>query len=75
MSAKLIPAATWAAARMDPPPSGQMLRRWCRAGKIPGAVRMGREWRVPADAEYCAKPEPENAKLLELIYGRGNQAA
>lgn len=75
MTAKLIPATTWASARMDPPPSGQMLRRWCRDGKIPGAVRMGREWRVPADAEYCATAPAPNAKLMELIYGRRNQAA
>jgi len=44
---------------------------WCRDGKIPGAKRMGRAWWVPADAEYCAKPEPsENVELLEYIYGR-----
>ena len=75
MSAKLIPATTWAAARMDPPPSGQILRRWCRAGKIPGAVRMGREWRVPANAEYCATAPAKDTKLMELIYGRGRKAA
>lgn len=72
---KLIPASVWANRLYEPPPSAQMLRRWCRDGKIPGAVRIGREWRVPADAEYCASGSAENSKLMDLIYGRTKQAA
>jgi len=54
MPAKLIPASDWNTARFHPPLSPQILRRWCRDGRIPGAIRVGREWRVPADAEYRA---------------------
>lgn len=75
MPAKLIPAATWAERRLDPPPSAQMLRRWCRDGKIPGAVRMGRSWYVPADAEYGAAAPTANDKVMRILYGSGHQAA
>ena len=54
MPAKLIPASDWNAARFSPPLSPQILRRWCRDGRIPGAIRVGRELRVPAYAEYRA---------------------
>jgi predicted site-specific integrase-resolvase len=75
MPAKLIPVADWSSARFDPPASAQMLRRWCRQGRIPGAVRIGREWRVPADAEYQASMSAESNELMRLIYGRQRQAA
>ncbi|KFB66303.1 MAG: Excisionase-like protein [Candidatus Accumulibacter vicinus] len=74
MPPKLIPVAHWSAARFDPPASAQMLRRWCRQGKIPGAVRIGREWRVPVDAEYQASVSESN-ELMRLIYGRQRSAA
>lgn len=77
MTAKLIPVALWSTARYDPPISLSTLRRWCSTGKIPGAVRTGRNWRVPSDAEYCAHPAqaPHEIPLLEiplldLIYGK-----
>lgn len=72
MPSKLIPAAAWSAARYDPPIPMSTLRSWCSTGKVPGAVRTGRNWRVPADAEYCAQPAlaPLEVKLLELIYGK-----
>jgi len=44
----------WAAARYETPPSRQTLVRWCANGNIPGAVREGRAWYVPADATYSA---------------------
>jgi len=73
MTAKLIPAGDWNAARFSPPVSAQILRRWCRQGRIPGAIRVGREWRVPADAEYRAATQ--NDDIMRLIYGRQRQAA
>ena len=54
MPDKLIPLIAWALLRFDPAPSMQILRRWCRDGRIPGAIRVGRELRVPAYAEYRA---------------------
>lgn len=74
MPSKLIPITTWSAERFDPPASAQMLRRWCRQGKIPGAVRIGREWRVPADSEYQPHPHASN-DLMDFIYGRKRAAA
>ncbi len=68
MTAKLIPASDWNAARFSPPLSPQILRRWCRDGRIPGAVRIGREWRVPADVEY--RVATHNADIMRFIHGR-----
>lgn len=73
MTAKLIPVGDWSAARHNPPKSQITLRRWCREGKISGAVREGREWRVPENAEYVSAQKTNN--LLELIYGTRRQAA
>lgn len=73
--AKLIPVTTWSAARHDPPKPASTLRRWCRDGRIPGARREGREWRVPADAEYSAcgsasaSPSSAPFNLEKFIYG------
>ena len=66
MAAKLIPAADLNAARFSPPLSPQILRRWCRDGRIHGAIRIGREWRVPADAEYRASTH--NADIMRFIH-------
>jgi len=73
MTPKLIPVGDWSAARHKPPKPAATLRRWCREGKISGAVREGREWRVPEDAEYRGTRRTNN--LLELIYGTRRQAA
>lgn len=45
---------TAAAERWGVTPS--LVRRWCREGRIPGAVQAGpRAWLIPADAR---RPEP-----------------
>lgn len=33
------------AARYDVSP--ETVRRWCRDGAIPGAIQLGRQWRIP----------------------------
>lgn len=69
--AKLIPIERWTEARHDPPKPLSTLRRWCRDGHIPGAQRTGREWRVPADAEYTKSSNQQAANDVEsFIYGR-----
>ena len=30
------------------------VRRWCQQGKVPGAIRIGRDWMIP---ETAALPE------------------
>ena len=70
MPAKLIPAA-----RFSPPLSPQILRRWCRDGRIPGAIRVGRELRVPAYAEYRAKTENLKKAIEELAAKAKNSSA
>ncbi len=75
--AKLIPVTAWSEARHDPPKPVTTLRRWCRDGRIPGARREGREWRVPADAEYSAFGTPTQSAsasgkpfdLEKFLYG------
>ncbi len=64
--AKLVAVSAWAADRYETPPSRQTLSRWCERGNIGGAVKDGRTWYVPADAEYCAA-RPEEWK--EMAYG------
>lgn len=66
MPAKLIPASDWNASSFSPPLSPQILRRWCRDGRIHGAVRIGREWRVPDDAEYRAATH--SADIMRFIH-------
>jgi hypothetical protein len=73
MIAKLIPVTHWSAARHDPPKPAVTLRRWCGEGKIPGAVKVGREWRVPSDAEYRSAEERKD--LMDWIYGAGRKTA
>jgi hypothetical protein len=69
--AKLIPLSAWTAARHDPPKPITTLRRWCREGRLPGAKREGREWRVPADSEYVGKGHSAvPPDLMEFIFGR-----
>lgn len=41
MTAKLIPLIALALLRFDPAPSMQILRRWCRDGRIHWAIRIG----------------------------------
>lgn len=69
---KLIPVTAWSSARHDPPKPVSTLRRWCRDGRIPGARREGREWRVPANAEYSASGTtiPAVGDLEKFLYGR-----
>ena len=38
-------AALWAR-HMDP----RNARRWCREGRVAGAIKIGRDWIIPADA-------------------------
>ena len=68
MPAKLIPASDWNAASFSPPRSPQILRRWCRDGRIPVAILVGREWLVPADAEYRAAQHQSD--IMRFIHGR-----
>lgn len=75
--AKLIPVTTWSEARHDPPKPISTLRRWCRDGRIPGARREGREWRVPSNAEYSASGAGASPNagagpinLEKFLYGR-----
>ena len=50
--------------------SARTVRGYCAAGRIPGAVREGKTWRIPADA---CRPERSNGKqkaprtLLEVL--------
>lgn len=37
--------------------SEQMVRRYCKEGKIEGAVRVGRSWVIPADTKYIDQQE------------------
>ncbi len=39
---KLVEISEWATTLFVCPPSSHTIRRWCRDGRIPGAVRIGR---------------------------------
>lgn len=50
---KMIPIIEWARNHFDPIPSTSTLRVWAKSGMIiPPATKVGREWRVRADAIY-----------------------
>jgi hypothetical protein len=56
---KKITLKAWAEARFDPPPSAKTLQRWARDCRIfPLPVKVGRDWRVDADARYIANDDP-----------------
>ena len=44
--------------------SPETIRRMCRDGQIPGAIRVGRQWRIPR--EYLQRnrniPKPDEAQ-------------
>lgn len=48
---KLVEISEWATTLFVCPPSSHTIRRWCRDGRIPGAVRIGRSWYVPVGAQ------------------------
>lgn len=65
---KLIPVATWAAARYDPVPSDWVLRKWCRNGEIyPAPERVGKEWRVLETARRLTGAVPVGGGLVEQM--------
>ena len=43
--------------------STQMVRRYCKEGKIPAAIQWEGNWQIPADAE---KPGSESVELTKL---------
>lgn len=53
--------------------SAEVVKVFCRMGRIPGAVKVGNSWLVPANAEYPVEPirqrpsgrRPKNAKKEE----------
>ncbi len=51
MATKMIPLATWAAEKYDPPPSQWVLRKWVRQGQIyPSPEKVGHAYYVEATA-------------------------
>ena len=52
----LLSLTTWAARSFETPPTLATLRAWAASGRISGAVKVGRSWMVPADAEYICDP-------------------
>ena len=56
---KKIPLKAWAAARFDPPPCRETLRRWVRRVRIyPEPELIGREYFVDPNAVYVNPDEP-----------------
>ena len=55
---KLVEISEWAKTLFVCPPSSHTIRRWCRDGRIPGAVRIGRSWDVPVGAQVVTEQEP-----------------
>jgi excisionase family DNA binding protein len=41
------------------------LRRWCREGRIDGAVQYGRAWLIPAGAMECVTKRKPGRKSRE----------
>lgn len=50
--------------------SDRRIRALCSAGKIPGAYREGRSWKIPTDAE---KPEDGRYKSRESLLAQIDQ--
>ena len=44
--------------------SERSVRHYCAEGRVPGAVRHGKEWQIPADAE---KPKDERVKTGRYV--------
>lgn len=47
--------------------SADMVKVLCRDGRIPGAKKMGRSWRIPEDAEYPVAPEDQREYVSEML--------
>ena len=45
--------------------SGRMITYYCVAGRIPGVIRKGNMWLIPADAEKPADNRKNNQKNLD----------
>lgn len=41
--------------------SMEIIKVYCRTGRIPGAVKVGRAWLIPENAEYPVAPEQQKA--------------
>jgi hypothetical protein len=65
---KRITLTEWAEAMFSRTPHINTLRSWARAGHIPGAVRVGRTWFVPAGVEY--QPVPVSDRVREILGAR-----
>lgn len=52
------------------------LSRWCAQGRVPGAERLGRQWRIPEGAELLAEQPRARAsqqidRAFALLLGEG----
>lgn len=66
---KQVTLKRWAKINLDPPVSIGTLRGWAKRGCFnPAARKMGRDWRVPENAEYREpKPDPEPGSIDQKI--------
>lgn len=49
--------------------SQDTVRTWCRQGRIPGAQRLGKLWRVPVDATVIASGDTRVAHVPGVRHG------
>ena len=47
--------------------SDRTVRNWCAAGKMEGAVLVGKTWNIPADAPLPKKGKPKASPLLKRL--------
>lgn len=47
--------------------SDQMVRRYCREGRIPDAVRKGKAWYIPETFQKPEKKEPEAPQIPPMV--------
>ena len=47
--------------------SERTVRNWCAAGKMEGAVLVGKTWNIPADAALPRKGKPKESPLLKRL--------